>query len=71
MNKTKVNKTEVIPAIYTREFYVKKTTLFGLLSWEELVRTEYISNDLIIRTEKEPNKIIWNVKVLWEKDNKE
>ena len=46
----------------TREYLVEKTALFGLIRWEEVVHTEKVDNDLIMRvmTTKIPDKVFIN-----------
>jgi len=47
-----------------REYLVERTAIFGLIRWEEVVHTEKVDNDLILRimTTKMPDKIFINSK---------
>lgn len=48
---------DITPIETVREVLVRREALFGLLSWEEVVRADSISHDLFIRCDKEPGNI--------------
>ena len=66
---TTINKvTTIKPGMYVREVWQEESALFGLLTWNRLVFSEKIGEELRIAVERVPEEILINgVKYIPEK----
>ena len=56
------NLINVSPVEKVRDYYRTKEGLFGMLSWEELLRRDSLGKELWISTGKIPDKVFINGK---------